>query len=293
MVDTSFGGQAHSGSFSAGVLFSDGIGLPTGRAMASGDTSCLVTALGAWLGGRSSSPVGSLQLGGIVSGAFALPNIGAPTSGNSPQVGPVAAGPGFVNGGSARFQWNGPSAGPAYPGRGGGGTVNGPGGFSRAGTLGGIIRYVQAPVAPSMLSAVSSADGTSCTTSFGWGGDDGGSGISGYRLQRADNAAFTVNVATIDVSGGGNIITGLTPGKQYFWRATARNLCTDDAGQLGGPWSNAIGATQNQPALGRINTDGTNWSKLLDGKINIDGTAWVPLDMKINIDGTAWVDPGS
>lgn len=292
MVDAGIGGgNAHSGGFSAGTLFSDGVGLPTGRAMANGDIACLVVAVGAYLGGRGGSPVGSLSYAGQTSGAFGLPNIGTPTSGTSPLVGPVGI-PNFLSrGGSTRLQWNGPSSGPAYPGRGGGGSVNGPAGWSRAGTMGGVVRYAQAPVAPSMLSATSSADGTQCTTSFSWAGDDGGAGLLAYRLQRADDAGFTVNVATITVGGGGNTMTGLTPGKRYYWRAAAINSVTESAGALGGPWSNTVTNVQNQPALGRINLSGGGFA-LLKGRINPAGAGWVPLDMKVNVDGTGWKNSG-
>lgn len=295
MVDVGFGGAAHGGSFSAGTLYSDGIGLASGRSMApDGNTSVLVTALAAYLGGHSGSPVGSLSLISVAStGSFALPNIGAPGSGNSPLVGPYGAGPGFIDGGSTRFQWNGPSSGPAYPGRGGGGTVNGPAGFSRAGTLGGLYRFVQAPVAPTMVSVTSSLDGTAADIVFSWGGDDGGSGITGYTLQRADDAGFSVNVATIAVTGGSNTVTGLTSGKKYFWRATAKNQCTNSAGRLGGPWSGTIATTQALPAIGRLNATGSDWTGLLDGKVNPTGASWVKVDAKVNPDGSGWVDSGS
>lgn len=295
MPDTSFGGATSGGSNSAGTLYSDGIPIPTGRPhapLSNGYVSqaCLITQLWAYLGGVNGTPSGSIQLGSAVSGVY--PTLNEGSSGGSPKFGPVPVTPWLVQGGSVRFQWNGPSSGPVYFGHGGGGTTNGPAGFSRAGTLGGGYSWAQAPSPVTMVSVTSSTDGNSATTVFAGGGDDGGAGLIGYRLQRADDAGFTTNVATILVGSGTNVVTGLTPGKQYFWRATAVNAVTEAQGSPGGAWSNVIAVTQQSPARGRINVSGAGWGAKMDARINVAGSGWVEADGKINPDGSGWVPIG-
>lgn len=115
-----------------------------------------------------------------------------------------------------------------------------------------IYRFWECPVAPRMLSVAPSADGTSAVVRFTFDGDQGGTAITRYRLQRATNSAFTQNVVTI-TSSGTSTITGLTPGTRYYYRALACNYVTDVAGKLGGPWASAINAVQPDPGgFGRI-----------------------------------------
>ena len=228
MVDVGFGGSASGGSYSAGLIYSDGIGLPTGRAMYNGSTSVAIVALFAYVAGRSGNPVGSIQLGSSLTGDFACPSAGDSTSG----TGWFGSSSWLVQGGSARFQWNGPASGPVWFGKGGGGTTFIPGG-SRAGTLGGAYRYVQAPSEPV---SVSVAPGVGQATVY-WAAPatDGETGINGYYLEYATNAAFTgasaLNVGVVTSA----TLTGLTPGSTYWFRVCAKNGVTDMASTVGTP----------------------------------------------------------
>ena len=229
-----FGGPSSGGSWSAGTLYSDGIPLPQGRAMANGSTNAAITALFGYVGGHYNARTISLQLGPALTGLFTVPaqssNVG---------TGYHAVGPWLVNGGTTRFSANGPQPGGLYFGHGGGGQTVGPGGYVRPGTLGGAYSWIEAPAAPTMLTAVPGENGT-VQVRFTSSPDTGGAAITGWVLQYATNPSFT-NAS--DVNGlSGVVDLTLTPGTQYWFRAAGRNWVTDASGTYG-PWASPIAAT--------------------------------------------------
>lgn len=227
-----------------------------GTGMASGLRACsdgvgrgrvLVTAH--YLGGRSGArTVNSSILGQAGSGA-------AVASASSPSI-LVGIGyptpPIFGNGQGATLQVS--SSGSFWFNRnsGGPGTIVDTLGTSYAGSPAGYYSYSQAPSEPQTVTVTPSPDGLSALVAYAAPADNGGETVSGYQIQRADDAAFTVNVATVAASGTSQTITGLTPGNSYYWRVTAANPLTSAAGVLGGTWSSTVLATQPSSGIGTI-----------------------------------------
>jgi hypothetical protein len=160
-----------------------------------------------------------------------------------------------------------------------------------SGSIGMKYRYVESPEAPLILSVAASSDGTSATVTVSAPGDDGGSPVTGYRVQRATDPGFTTNLATVD-SSGTVMLTGLTPGVRYYYRATARNAVTDAAVKLGGLWSATVGLTQPEATgLGRTRL-GSSWPSA-DMKVRDSGNAnWLDGDAR-RWSGSAWEELGS
>lgn len=94
------------------------------------------------------------------------------------------------------------------------------------------------------------------------GTSDGGSPIREWQLQYAENSAFTVNAKSI-ASSGTSTVTGLVPGRTYYFRARGRN----DVGW--GPYSKTVSA------------------KTLAAVYVSDGTTWHPAEIYVS-NGTAW-----
>lgn len=71
-----------------------------------------------------------------------------------------------------------------------------------------------------------------------WGGpgDDGGTGLWGYTLQRSTTSNFSSNVFT-EYPGGTSWSGQLTEGETWYFRVAARNEVTNNASSPGGPWS--------------------------------------------------------
>jgi hypothetical protein len=66
--------------------------------------------------------------------------------------------------------------------------------------------------------------GNSIALSWAAPGDDGGSGITSYTVQRADDSGFTTNVVTYaGIGGTSTTLTGLAYGKTYYTRVSATN----------------------------------------------------------------------
>lgn len=120
--------------------------------------------------------------------------------------------------------------------------------------------------------AAASAPGTPSVSNIGptsldlaWAAPSnlGGGTLSGYRVQRATNSAFTQNVVTTD---GGTArtraITGLTPGVDYWFRVAALN----EAG---------VGAYS-----------GARTARTLSGAYVSDGSTWVPCEVFVS-DGSS------
>lgn len=173
-------------------------------------------------------------------------------------------------------------------------TSGGPGaiydsyGSGYGGSLAGAITFEQCPAAPSMLDVTPSADGRSATVRFqGHPTDDGGGNITGWRLARARDAGFTQEVVIIN-SSGTSVVSGLTPGVTYYWKAIGRNWASDWAGALGGIWSAPMGRTQPAASGGKILGPTGSWDP---AKWKIHGGAGF-VDAKVGIyDGTKFVVP--
>jgi hypothetical protein len=85
------------------------------------------------------------------------------------------------------------------------------------------------PGIPTGVDAV--ASGTSITVTWDAPTDNGGSALTGYRVQRATNAGFTTGVVAVDVSATPRSyqVTGLAHGTQYWFRVLAKNSTGDSS----------------------------------------------------------------
>jgi hypothetical protein len=131
------------------------------------------------------------------------------------------------------------------------------------------------PPAPAMLPGTpDQITATSMRVQFSSSGD-GGSPVTGWDLQRAEDAAFTVGVYW-QLSSGTTVDTGLRPGTTYHYRARGVNAYGP------GGWSAAVSGR----TLGAVYvSDGTTWKPsavLVD-----DGTTARAAEVYVS-DGTTW-----
>lgn len=167
-----------------------------------------------------------------------------------------------------------------YFGRGdtGNDVVASPSGSTWPNGLAGEFEYFQVPSAPRSLTVVPNADGTAF---LDWSAptEDGDTAITGYRVQRATNSAFTSGVVTVNTSGTTTSYTrnGLTPGTKYYFRVAARNKVTDDVNSYS-VYSGTVSATIPVAVVSGLEV----WN----------GTAWVESAMEV-WDGAAWVEAAS
>lgn len=96
-----------------------------------------------------------------------------------------------------------------------------------------LPRIPKPPAAPSPI-GVDENTTTSLRYRFS-GNDDGGSPITGWQIQYADNPAF--DSATVIASGGTSTIGGLNPGTTYYFRSRGLNAYG------AGPWSSVSSGT--------------------------------------------------
>lgn len=291
MPDVGFGGNVGSAFTGFAWVRSGGIGLPTGRAMSDGGTGAVIVGLGMYVAGNGGTRTIQLQIGSATTAGFNVGSAGHPV----PFTGYVGTNAWAVNGGAADvyIYMGGTSVNFGRSSTSGASNTVGSSGTTWSGTLGGAYRYVQGPTAPGIVSVTPNADGTAATVVLSGVADNGGSGVSGYRIQRATNAGFTTGLATVD-STGTTVMTGLTPGQTYYYRATARNGVTDTFGKLGGPWSGTFTRAQPDPAGFGRRYSGTVF-QTVDGKVrNPAGTAWVDLDgRRLAADGVTWQQMGT
>lgn len=157
------------------------------------------------------------------------------------------------------------------------------------------VGYLYIPSPATITSVTPSTDGTSSVVVLGAPGDNGGTAITGYNIQRATDTGFTANLATVS-SSGTSTLTGLTPGTRYYYRVTPRNHVTDLAGILGGPWSSTVFADQPEPVgLGRRYTTGSGAFIAQDGKRwNTTSAAWETIEgRRWNASTSTWDKLGS
>lgn len=160
---------------------------------------------------------------------------------------------------------------------------------SFTGKVGMGYEYAQSPTAPS-FSLTPGADGTEMTVNISAPSSNGDSTLTGYRIQRATNSAFTANLSTTSgTATAPNLVTGLTPGQLYYWRVTARNGVTDAWSVLGGAWAGTQSATQpDVTGVGRYYT-GTTFAEMEGRRFN--GTTWDELEGR-RWDGATWAELG-
>lgn len=153
-------------------------------------------------------------------------------------------------------------------------------------TLAGTYRYVQVPTAPQSFALTDMGDGVLRIT-FTAPADNGGTPITAYRIQIANNAAFTSGLINITTTSG-TYNRSLTPGNTYYVRVFARNAVTDMWSLLG-PSTAVLSKTLEDTAIGFIRSSGA-WVDA-EGLIRSAG-AWVEAEGLIYSSG-AWVPTGT
>jgi hypothetical protein len=199
--------------------------------MANGSTACLVTSIGAYVGGYFATRAIYLQLGSSRTALFNIPSDSHPVAFTGYKNIPNR----LVNGGSTWFYIL-HSRGRVNFGRSSTGGSNGvfnSNGYGWSGILGGALRYVEAPSAPQSVSVVSSVAGAA-TVSFSAPSSNGGTGVTGYVIQYSTSASFT-GASSVSTTSSPRTITGLTPGVRYYFRVLALNAVTSAAGTWGTP----------------------------------------------------------
>lgn len=256
-----FGGTNHLSSYTGNWVQSGGIGLPSGRACADGVGHALITSIYGYVAGRGASRNCAMSLGPAATSAFGVGSAGAASSSGWMSASALTAG------GSGAFTID--CDGSFYFGRANSGDCYDSEGYHWGGTLGGGVSYVEAPNAPSGIVATPSAT-TPGAIDLSWTAptDNGGSAITGYRVEYATNPSFT-GASHVDVGTGlSTTITGLTPGTTYYFRIAAKNAVTTAAGT----WSVYSGTAS---ALAR------------SGARVWNGAAWVPASVRA-WDGSAF-----
>lgn len=104
------------------------------------------------------------------------------------------------------------------------------------------VTYAEVPLAPDTSLGVDQATATSLRFRFQSSGD-GGSAITGWKVQYSKSSDFSSDVTTID-SSGTSVVTGLDPDTTYYFRAAGRNAVSDanGAGHYG-PWGTTRSGT--------------------------------------------------
>jgi hypothetical protein len=107
---------------------------------------------------------------------------------------------------------------------------------------------------------------------------NGGAAITGYTVQRARDAAFTLDSTSFSA---GTALTyafdDLAPSTDYWFRISA----TNSAGT--GDWSEAVQVTT---VSGVYYSDGSTWRPC--GVFVSDGTNWIPVELAVS-NGTTWI----
>lgn len=273
MPDVNFGGTNFLSSYTDEYVYSNGIGLPTGRAMANGSKACLITALRGYVAGRGATRTIGMRLGSAVCSNFSVGAAGAASS-----TGFRSCSNWLVAGGSAQFRYD--LSGSTYFGRSSSGsaTTSYSTGF---GTLGGSYRYVQGPTAPLSVVVEPMDDPTQLDVAWLPPSDDGDTSITGYRVEWSTSSNFS-GASSTTTSNTFITLTGLTPGTRYYVRVSALNAVTSAASTWGVYSSSANALTRSG---GQIRVDG-DW---VPRRRQIrDGGAWKPVTRRVRVGG-AWV----
>lgn len=253
------------------------IALPAGpRKSADGKFWALITNLKAYASGKGATRTMSLSLDGVGgTGNFSRGSAGS--AGDTGWHGCSL----LVDGGSANFRIT--SSGSFYFGRGGSGSTTDNNGLHRTdGALGGSMLYAYTPSAPAAPSASSPIPGR---IDLVWDAptDNGGAGITGYVLQRADDANFETNVTEFDVAASPRAYSDVTvePGKTYWYRVYALNAVTAAAD------TRSLASTSTSLASLAGGHRWTGSSEIQTGTaVRWDGTKEVPLTVAVMWDGT-------
>lgn len=226
---TSTGGPSNTASYNdSGV--DNVVNVPTGRAMANGDTRILPLGGVFYAGGSGGTRSGTFYVGGS---SF---NAGIPAASGGHGIGTLfttraLAGPGgtvgagiYFSGGYVYFGWN------AVGGR----TLHEKDGSTRSSAcIAGYYDWAEAPTAPTSV-AGTPISGAQITVGWAAPSSNGGSAITGYRVELSADPSFT-GASVVNVGAGvrTQLFTGLAIGTVHYFRVAARNEVTNLAGTYG------------------------------------------------------------
>lgn len=198
-----------------------GVTIPTGRTMENGSQDILVYRIRAYAGGYSGSVTCSLQLGSEKTSNFSMPS-GTASSTSWRNIDAL------LSPGTETFRLN--ASARAYIGRSNGGSpsLKDDAGNTWSGQAVGEYSYYEAPTIPTGLSAVSTGF-TTGSASWSPPNNNGGTAITGYRVQIATNPFFT-GATSYNQTSLSKSFTGLTPGTTYYVRVASKNAVTEAAG---------------------------------------------------------------
>jgi hypothetical protein len=235
-----------SSTYSSSAYWNEGsmrtaIDMPLSRISNAGTRPMRITAIGAYISGRFAARTIFYVLNeSQVSGNFGIPNVWAGAHYALAGVGFNIADTNATR--SLSFGFNNVSGGSVWtstryaPGR----TIFSSFGSSPNTSPVGGFDYIEVPTAPGRPT-LSGQTNSSFVMSWSGPSDNGGSGITGYRIQHSTSSNFSSNVTTIDVGTSGvspRVISGLQPATTYYVRVLAQNRLWGDVGSnAGSPWS--------------------------------------------------------
>jgi hypothetical protein len=236
MPNVGFGAKSTATTSFTGAGIYTPIGIGARRLAANGLGPQIITNVYGYLKGKGGTCVGTLYVGSSSLAGVSLPAAADASVG----TGYLKTSDWYIaNGTTANYGFNRTSGASFYFARGGSGTTYDTSGGSWTGTAAGAYTYVQAPNAPGNLKITSTIMGQA---SVSWNhagtgtplvtGDNGGTVVTGSRLQYSLVETFGSGVTTVELSGIGTVtasITGLTPGATYFFRVASKNAVTTAA----------------------------------------------------------------
>lgn len=146
--------------------------------------------------------------------------------------------------------------------------------------------YIGPAVTVPSAATIVSIDGitpTGMTVHFSGSASNGGSPITNYALQRADDVNFTSGVAQYNTLTGTNPISGLVPGRTYFWRVIPQNAVGN------GPVSNVVSAKTLTGSYGSVNGGAYAAGEV---RVSVNGGAYAIAEVLQSVNGSAYANAG-
>lgn len=236
MPNVAFGGTNGGTTSYTGAGIYTSVAIGARRIAANGQGPQLITQLYGYLGGRGGACTGTIYIGSSSAAGVSIPS----ASNGATLRGPFNTSDWYIaNGTTTNYGFNATGGTHSfYFGRNTTGTTYDTSSGSWTGTAGGTYTYVQSPSAPGNLTLTSAVMGQVVATwnEAGTGspvvaGDNGGSVVTGYRVQYSLVETFGSGVTTVDIATNTTTttVTGLTPGATYFFRVASKNAVTTAA----------------------------------------------------------------
>lgn len=261
MATKTFGGTGTSTTgFTDNWVRTTGNTAPSGRAALDGSEPVRTSRVKAYASGRGASRSCQLKVDGQATSSFTISSAGSANDTGWRTLVRLLEG-----GESLTLQID--CDGSFYFARGGSGSSEDSYGYVWSdGRIYFAIEYAIAPTAAQSVAVtpgVGEADVTWAAPS-----DDGGSSITGYRVQASLSPSFTSPINEDVGAVTSATVTGLTPGQTYYFRVLAQNAVTDLAGTY------AVASSTASALIGDVpDAPGTPTLTALDGAVRAVWTA--------------------